>query len=175
MSFTSYSVDNDRIFSRALARVRATTNDLTIPLTLISKDFYRSERAIFQLASEGKYPDLKQATKNYKQLNFGFIYPILKRTGRLAKSLTDATAGEAINVISNKKSLVIGTRVPYGIYHQSDKPRLKIPLRKFLFIGPEAPSFANDDQMGRLERWANTMNDYVLQKIEQQGFKVNQK
>jgi len=47
--FTSYSVDNDRSFRAALDRAISASTDLTLPLTLISKDFYKSEKAIFKL------------------------------------------------------------------------------------------------------------------------------
>lgn len=162
--FTSYIVDNDRLFQDALNRARAVTDDLRIPLTLISKDFYKSEKAIFQLGGPGKYKDLADSTKRQKE-KAGFpIYPILKRKGRLAGSVTDPGHADAINRILNKTTLIIGTKVPYGVFHQSDKPRKKIPLRKFLFIGPEAPRFATSDQMGRTERWLNIMNEFVLQK-----------
>jgi len=62
-------------------------------------------------------------------------------------------------------SLIFGTSINYAIYHQSDKARFKIPLRKMLFIGPES-TFANDEQKGRLTRWLNILNDYVLKKLK---------
>lgn len=143
--------------------------DLTIPLTLISKDFYKSEAAIFNLGGPGQYPDLKEKTKIQKQKQVGFVYPILKRSGALAKSMLNPTDGNAINFIANKNTLVLGTRVQYGVFHQSDSARKKIPLRKFLFIGPEAAQFANSEQQGRLERWLGIMNGYVLQRLAQLG------
>lgn len=183
MAFTSYDVDADKKFAAAIARARLVTDDLTIPLTQISKDFYKSEKAIFMLKSAGKYPDLSTKPfrafwknvhpyahlyeggyKQYKQENFGFQYPILKRTGRLEASLTNPADADAVNQIINKRTLIIGTEVEYGIYHQSDAPRTKIPLRKFLFIGPES-TFATSDQQGRVGRWLNIMNSHVLKKM----------
>lgn len=166
MAFTSYIVDNDRTFQAAIDRARNVTDDLRIPLTLISKDFYKSEKAIFQLSGPGKYPDLADSTKRQKQKAGFSVYPILKRTGRLEKSLTKPRSSDSINEIINKKVLIIGSKTPYLIFHQSDKPRKKIPLRKALFIGPEAPTFATSDQMGRTERWLNIMNEFVLEKLK---------
>jgi hypothetical protein len=54
------------------------------------------------------------------------------------------------------------------VYHQSDDPRSKIPLRKFLFIGPES-SFANSDQAGRLQRWLGYVQSYVTAKVRLSG------
>jgi hypothetical protein len=158
----SYNVDNDKTFHRAIVRAKSVTDDLRIPLTLIAKDFYKSEKAIFLLKGPGQYPDLAQSTIDKKEKAKVPIYPILMgpgtSRGRLAGSLTEPTHPDAVNQIVNKRTLVIGTTVPYVIYHQSDKPRTKIPLRKVLFIGPES-QFANSDQQGRVGRWMNILND----------------
>lgn len=175
MAFTSYLVDNDRRFRSAIAR--AADLDLRAPFGLILADFYRSEQAIFALKGPGQYPDFTEKGKivgplskyaQAKEKKVGFMYPLLMRTGSLAASLLSRDAPGAVALI-NPYSLVFGTTVKYGIYHQSDEPRKKIPLRKFLFIGPEAPRFANSDQAGRPERWFQILNDYVLKKMEQEG------
>jgi len=160
--FTSYNVDNDKSFKLALEAATKASDDLRIPFGLISKDFYRSQKAIFGLKGPGKYPDITPETKKQKQREVGFIYPILKRKGFLEASLTSPRGAGAINIIT-KKELGIGTAVPYAVFHQSDEPRKKIPLRKMLFIGPEAPRFANTDQAGRPNRWGNIMQDFIIQ------------
>ena len=169
-TFTSYSVDNDESFRRALQRTKDKVADLTIPLTLIAKDFYKSQRAIFQLSGPGQYEDLADSTKEQKQKEVGFIYPILKRSGALADSTTKPVDPNAINEIVNKDTLIIGTKVPYGVFHQSDAPRSKLPLRKFLFIGPEAPQFATSEQKGRLQRWLGILDGYMDEVIKDEGF-----
>lgn len=166
--FASYVVDNDRKFRDGISRALSASSDLRIPFTLIQADFYRSEQAIFKLQSEGLYPPISEKYGKAKEKKVGFKYPLLVRSGRLAASLLSANSPDSISAIE-KLSLTFGTRVPYGVYHQSDAPRKKIPLRKFLFIGPEAPSFATSDQMGRLERWLNILNDYVLQVGKRSG------
>lgn len=160
--FTSYSIDNDNEFAAALNKAKAKVKDLRIPFKEISDDFYKSQKAIFQLQSPGKYDDLDEDYKDRKQKLYGFVYPILKASGRLERSVTSANGEGAINIIT-KSVLGIGTTVKYGVYHQSDSPRNKIPLRKFLFIGPEAPRFANSDQKGRLERWLGILNGYIVE------------
>lgn len=173
MAFTSYVVDNDRIFREGLKRALEVTKDLRIPFGQILSDFYKSEQAIFSLKSPGQYPDFKNGGSEsryakYKEKKVGFKYPLLVRTGRLSASLLSKSAPGAIAVIG-KTELTIGTTVDYGRYHQSDAPRSKIPLRKFLFIGPEAPQFATSDQTGRPQRWMNILNDYVIKKMKQSG------
>lgn len=161
----SYSADNDRKFREAIAKAGAAVKDLTIPLTLIAKDFFKSERAIFQLQGPGQYPDLAESTKKNRIKNNLPIYPILKKSGALERSVTDPTDTNSVNYIEGGYKLVIGTKLAYGIYHQSDKPRSKIPLRKFLFIGPEAPRWAVGDQVGRLQRWLGILDGFLEQKL----------
>lgn len=163
--FTSYKVDNDKAFRNALDRAKGLTSDLTIPLKDIARDFYRSEKAIFQLSGPGQYPDLSETYKERKRKEVGFVYPILKRSGALADSVLSGSDSNAVYQILAKNTLILGTSLEYGAFHQSDSPRFKIPLRKFLFIGPEAPQFANSDQQGRLERWLNILNSFILAKM----------
>lgn len=168
MAFTSYAIANDASFKAALNRAASVCDDLRVPFGMILADFYKSEQAIFGLQSEGKYPPISDKYGKWKEKHVGFKYPLLVRTGALAASLLSAGASGSIAMISPQQ-LIVGTSIKYGIYHQSDAPRKKIPLRKFLFIGPEAPSFATSDQMGRLGRWNNILNDYVLKTLKKQG------
>lgn len=157
-------LENEARFIAAVERAKRATEDLTLPLTLIAKDFYKSERAIFSLKGPGQYEDLKQKTKVFKQRRYGRVYPILFAGGNLKDSVLNPTDPNAVNQIVNRTSLILGTRVPYGKYLQSGTSRM--PSRPFLFIGPEAPRYATDEMKGRPERWMNILNSYVLQKIE---------
>lgn len=173
MAFTSYSVDADNRFKNALLRASSAIDDLRIPFGLILSDFYKSEQAIFKLKSPGQYPDFKSggADSRYAKLKekaVGFKYPLLVRTGALAASLLSRNAPGSISQIE-AQSLTVGTSIEYGIYHQSDEPRSKIPLRKFLFIGPEAPQFATSEMQGRPERWMNILNDFTLRAMRSSG------
>lgn len=175
-SFTSYTIDNDRKFRDGLKRASDGIQDLRVPFGLILSDFYKSEAAIFSLKGPGKYPpfkgpqgvDGKTAYQKAKIKKVGFDYPLLVRSGRLSNSLLGPNNDGSISKIT-KLSLTFGTSVEYGIYHQSDEDRFKIPLRKFLFIGPEAPTFATSEQTGRVERWLNILNDYVLKQIKKEA------
>lgn len=172
-AFTSYVLANDVAFKNALKRASDATQDLRIPFGLILADFYKSEASIFRLKGPGKYPDFKNGGPDspyaqWKQKRFGFKYPLLFRTGLLANSVLGPNNKGSVSKIT-KLSLTFGTSIAYGIYHQSDKPRTKIPLRKFLFIGPEAPQ-ADREQQGRLTRWNNILNDYVYKVMKREGF-----
>lgn len=158
-------IENVDVVNKALKALQRDLADLTIPLTLISRDFYQSEQAIFQNTGPGQYDDLSPSYKKEKEKAVGFVYPILRRTGRLMRSVTNPSDGEAINQIINKDTLVIGTRVPYGVLHQEG---IGVPQRPFLFIGPES-RFATDEQGGRLYRWLQIIEDYHAKVIRQNG------
>lgn len=168
-AFTSYSVDNDKKFRRAIAKASEVSQDLRVPFGLILRDFYKSEQSIFKLKSAGKYPPFKGAINPItgmteyqaaKKKDVGFDYPLLVRTGSLAASLLGPSNKGSVSKVT-QLSLTFGTSIEYGIYHQSDDARSKMPLRKFLFIGPEAPKFATSEQMGRLERWKGYITDHI--------------
>ncbi len=167
-SFTSYEVDNDRRFRNALKAAAEVSTDFRIPFGLILRDFYKSQQSIFKLKGPGKYPPISEKYGEQKQKLVGFRYPLLVRTGALAASLLGPNNKGSISQIT-KLSLVFGTSVRYGVYHQSDASRSKIPLRKFLFIGPEAPRFATDEQKGRLERWLGYVSDHVDREFKKAG------
>lgn len=175
--FTSYVVDNDRRFRNALKDASEVSQDLRVPFGLILKDFYKSEQAIFKLKGPGKYPPFKgekvgSTGKTRYQIQkikkVGFDYPLLVRTGKLAASLLGPNNSGSISNIG-RLSLEFGTSIKYGIFHQSDAPRSKLPLRKFLFIGPEAPTFATSEQTGRLERWIGYLGDHIERQFKAAG------
>lgn len=186
-SFTSYKVDNDRRFRDAIARAAEGVKSLKVPFGLILQNFYKSEQAIWQLKGPGLYPPFKHSatisTHNGKRVRtaeggespyqkrklkkYGHDYPLLVATGALAASLSGPNNPGSIADIQ-PLSLTIGTSIHYGIYHQSDRARSKIPLRKFLFIGPEAPQFAKDELAGRAERWLNILNDFALKTVKRE-------
>lgn len=163
-----FAFDPDSEFSKKLDEVYTATGDLTIPLGLMAAQWYKGNNSIFALKGPGRYEDLSDKYKKSKMKAVGFIYPILMRTGRLADSITDESSAEAIHRIYNKNTLILGTRTPYAIYHQSDLPRKKIPYRPFLFVGVEqiAP---NDIQQNRLKNWMKTLDSYMSSVLKKLG------
>lgn len=164
---TSYIVENDEDFKKALDRLATVTNDFRIPFGLISKEFYQGNKKVFSLKSAGKYPDLDEKYKKMKKREVGFIYPILVKSGRLASSLLGPGDGEAIRKIG-KQELQLGSSNPYLKFHQSDRSRSKIPLRKALFIsGGPLETSRGAKTSGRRQAWLNIINQYILDKIEE--------
>lgn len=159
-----YAFDKDSTFQKKLEAVYAATGDLTEPLKLIASSWFRGNKSIFVLKSPGRYKDLTDPYKKIKKSKWGFVYPIMKASGRLAESITNEDSDESIYRIENKKTLVLGTRVPYGIYHQSDLPRTKMPYRPFLLVGVEqiAP---HDIRQNRVKNWIKILDFYFQQKM----------
>lgn len=171
VGFTSYSVDADNAFQRALEQAKANVEDLRPAFSEIARDFYKSQKAIWQLKGPGRYPDLNEKYKIAKKKDVGFVYPILKRTGKLEKAASQNNAPGNITVIG-RQSLLMGVYdsvIPYAKYHQSDEERSKIPLRKFLFIGPEGKTPDNDQLKGRVQRWTSILEVWVLKLTKEAG------
>lgn len=175
-TFISYDVDNDRKFRNAINVASKVSQDLRVPFGLILRDFYKSEQSIFKLKGPGRYPpfkgkqnkDGKTAYQRYKIRKYGFDYPLLVGKGNLAASLLGPNNPGSIANISYL-SLIFGTSIKYGIYHQSNQDRTRLPLRKFLFIGPEAGEFADPNQMGRLKRWTDILYAHIAKVIVKAG------
>lgn len=161
----SYEIENDIEFKRALDDALSQVQDLRFAFGEIARDFFKSNQAVFNLKGSGLYPPLNKKYEERKARIYGAGRPILVASGRLKNSLTGTPNVDSILKIG-RQALIMGTRVPYGVFHQSDSPRSKIPLRKFLFIGPEAPSSAPSRITGRLERWLRIIDDEVARKLK---------
>jgi len=166
-----YAFDPNSEFQKKLDSMAESIQDLRIPLELISNEWYRGNRSIFALKGKGRYQDLTSKYKKQKKEKWGSVYPILFASGRLALSITQKKSPDSIGRIENKKTLVLGTSVPYGIYHQSAKPRKKMPYRPFLFVGVEqiAP---NDIKQNRLKNWMKILDSYFQQVMDKKNGKL---
>lgn len=161
---TSYILENDAKFRAAIKDAANRVSDLKLAFSLISQDWLRSNKAQFSLKGSGLYPPLSPKYAERKARKFPGA-SILVASGRLRDSVTQRSHQDNIIQVG-KQTLVMGTRTPYGIFHQSDAPRRKIPLRKFLFIGPEAPEHAQRADAGRLERWLGILEAEVQRQLD---------
>lgn len=177
-----FTIENNEAFQKGLDRLGRETNDFRIPFRLISSDFYRSQRKLFTLTSEGLYPPLggfnfnqvqangltrRQNAENRKERETGHPWaPILfGKTGDLKDSTLSPTHRYSLYFLG-RQELNIGTSVPYGKFHQNDAPRTKLPQRKFVFIDGGPNDGSKDSAItGRRERWLNIINDHVIQLI----------
>lgn len=159
-----FEVENIEALNKRFETMAQYTSDFRIPFGLISQDFYRSNRKLFTLQGAGLYEDLKPSTKKQKEAEVGFVYPILVgQTRKLSNSVLGPRNSGSVNFIG-RQSLVLGSTVEHGIYHQSDKPRRTLPQRKFVFIDGGPADRSNDSSIaGRRERWINMVDDYLAQ------------
>lgn len=154
VGFTSYEVDNDKSFAKALDGAIKDVGDLRFAMGEISRDIFKNTKKNFILGGSGKYPPLSPAYFRFKQkVKPGA--PILVFSGRLRDSVTGTGTRDTIRNIG-KQSLVQGTKVPYARFVQEGTS--KMPLRKFLFI--------DNAQSIRLER---IVADYLESKLEVLG------
>lgn len=175
-------VDPKESLRQSLRKAAERVSDLTIPLKLISQEWFSSNKFIFQLKGPGKYADLSSRPffafweptwsglrrlypggyKEYKGARYGNVYPILKATGRLEQSITNPTHENAISIILNRKDLTLGTNVEYA--HWLADGTKKMPARPPVLFGNEqvAPQALNR----RIAIWEQRILDYVEQVTE---------
>lgn len=77
------------------------------------------------------WPDLSQPYKDKKRVEFSGK-GILERTGDLRKGWRTEV---------NKEFALIENKVPYGIYHQSTKPRKRLPRRALMHFNEQSKQY----------------------------------
>jgi len=134
MQTYQYEIVNEKSVNAQIDGALRFVKDLSPAFVTMKNDWFKNNRRVFSLKSKGEYKDLTKATKAYKLRRWGVIYPILKGFGRLEMSLTLENSGEDV-VDIQKTSLVLGTTVPYAIYHQAtpESSHKRIPFRPFIF------------------------------------------
>lgn len=120
---------------RGIARFADGVTDYRPIWPVIEDDFYAQEKAQFR--SEGaeggeKWPELSAEYAGWKEAHYPGK-PILQRTGDLVASLTSGTDPNAVKK-EERKTLTLGTKIPYAIYHQSPKPRKVLPRRPEILL-----------------------------------------
>lgn len=184
---------NSKEFDAEVAEALKVVKDLRPAFIQIAREFYKTNRAIFALKSAGKYPDfsgplVRETWKNpgrpdlrtrdgnltaYQntKVKAGVTpkgYPLLRFSGRLEKSITDPSNSEAITIIT-QASVALGTSVEYGIFHQSDEPRKKIPFRPFLFLDPTTVGAPSAIISRRNEAWVKAIRSYAFRAMGKLG------
>lgn len=152
----SIELKNRKEWEATLAYAREQALDWRAPFTLIGRGLFRwSKLEIFNLVGKGKYQDLSRKYKKFKQRTLHFTYPILRgKTGDLESSLTQQGDVKNIFRFPDTQTMEWGTRVPYGIYHQSDQPRSVMPRRPFLLVTD-----------ARLREWQKIIDAHVRKKF----------
>jgi phage gpG-like protein len=123
---------------RGIARFADGVSDYRPIWAVIEDDFYALEKRQFQTeGAEGGDPwqELSPAYGAWKEEQFPGK-PILERTGELMASLTEPNHPQGVR-IEERKTLTLGTRVPYAIYHQSIQPRRRLPRRPEIMVTEE--------------------------------------
>lgn len=123
-------VAGETVIDRGISRFADGVADYRPVWSVIEDDFYAQVTDQFKTeGAEGgeKWPALSPAYAGWKEIHFPGM-PILQRTGALQASLTSRTDANAV-VVEERKHLTLGSRIGYGVYHQSTAPRTRLPRR----------------------------------------------
>lgn len=153
-----FDVDPKGELTKAINKASKEVSDLTVPLILIGQYWRRSNASIFKVKGPGKWHDLSEKYKRFKRSILGSEYPIMLFNGRLMASITGQPNPESIQNVINKKSLVLGTSVPYAYFLANSRKK----PRPVVLYGVEqtAPTELNN----RVEAWQKILADWVAQK-----------
>lgn len=147
---------------RGIARFADGVTDYRAIWPVIEDEFYALEARQFATEGEeggGKWQELSEPYGAWKAM----AYPgkaILERTGALKASLTSESGAGGVHV-RERKTLTLGTMVPYAIYHQSIAPRKVLPRR---------PEIQLTEQFKRLAM--KNIHQFLVQMAVQCGFRA---
>ncbi len=168
--FVDFRVDPKGSFKRALREAGKKSSDLRVPFKLITMSFYRTNKVLFTLKSKGPFEDLNKDYKNEKTAKYGFIYPILKATGALERSITNPTDPNTVSSVLNKTTLILGTKLtseegaPYPAFLQFGTKFM--PARPYLVVGTEKGKWAQSKTIRRRkQRWMEVLEKYCADSL----------
>jgi len=146
---------------RGIARFSDGISDYRPIWPMIEEEFYALEERQFE--TEGvkggeKWPELSAEYAGWKAAHYPGK-PILQRSGDLVASLTSGTDPNAVRV-RERKTLTLGAKVPYAIYHQSPAPRKVLPRRPEIMIPESTKRYIMRELHG-----------YLVQMATQSGFR----
>lgn len=117
-------VDGIEVLNRGFNRIDQIISDFRPIWPNVAGEIYAINQEQFDSeggkGASGKWAALSPAYKKWKEINYPG-QPILQREGHLVASLTDPEAADAIYQ-PGKDELVIGTRLPYALRHQRQRP-----------------------------------------------------
>jgi len=120
----SFSIEGEKQFHRRLLIVADGIDNYEAPLKNIGSELQKTFQLNF--AQSGKlFGGWPKRTKSYP-------WPILQKTGRMRQSFKD-NAG--------KYELILWNTAPYFMYHQSNKPRYRLPRRVMMQIDQQRKTF----------------------------------
>lgn len=125
MIYLTASIEGEKQLSRRLMIASDGVSDFSVPLGKIGGELLRATDLQFQ--TEGKLYGGWPPRRDNKP------HPLLQLTGRLRHSFSDEVRKDFVRVFSSG--------VPYFKYHQSNKPRSRLPRRVMLKIDNQRKTF----------------------------------
>jgi hypothetical protein len=174
---TEFKVANLESFLRSVKDAQKQCADLSVPFTQIGQDWMRSNKTIFSYSGAGPWADLSGGRarhdskgryqspdggyKAQKLKKWGFVYPILKASGELERSLTVPGDPNSLFVVK-PTGIEIGTKVvskdgaPYPAFLAHGTRTM--PARNYLTI----PAIS-------VMRWKQILQTFIVGKLTAPG------
>jgi len=123
----SVELEGEKQLSRRLLIVADGVTDFTDPLNKIGGELKKTFDDNFD--DEGSlFGGWRERKPQYRDGIRIDTWPLLQKTGEMRQSFES---------IVDKNSLTISNKAPYFVYHQSNKPRYKLPRRVMMKVDEE--------------------------------------
>lgn len=126
-------IEGDKELVQELGFAANKINDFSTPLREIETELLKSVNLNFDTAGRlfvGGWPERKPQYRGGERID---TWPLLKKTGRMLHSFDSMVTAS---------QLVIENLTTYFKYHQSNKPRTRLPRRVMLLIDAARRTFA---------------------------------
>lgn len=120
----SITLEGEQQLHRRLMIVTTGITDFSSPLKKIGSELQKTFQDNFA-QDGGLFGGWQERTKDYP-------WPILQKTGRMRQSFVEDV---------NKQNIAITNTAPYFMYHQSNKPRKRLPRRVMMKIDEQRKTF----------------------------------
>lgn len=127
----SITIEGEKQLSRRLLIVTDGIKDFTEPLRSSGNELQKTFQINMQQEGE-LFGGWAPRVPRYKDGQRIDTWPLLNRTGKMYDSFYSLVKPD---------SLILGNRSPYFKYHQSNKPRKKLPRRVMMKIDNQRKSF----------------------------------
>lgn len=146
--------------ARKLLKLSDRAKDMRPGFDKVHEAFLRDEAKLFDSQGNGEWAPLAPTTLAYKQ-EHGLDTRIMFATGDLYNSL--ATAGDPNHIYEvTPQSMFIGSRIGYGVFHHSRKPRSSnLPRRPLVMLDE-----------GTKRYWLGILQRFITQGLKTSGGEV---
>lgn len=127
------TVEGEVVVDRLLQGLDDRARDVSPAWPQVAKAFQTIQAKVFSTeggSTGAPWPQLAPSTQaQRRRLGYGPQHPILQRSGKLMRALTIGEGAYVSTTPTTLRYLISEQEVPYFVFHQSRRPRTRLPRR----------------------------------------------